>query len=449
MPGSQQAFVFFFLSRQVIHEVYRPRLERIDVQSAIMSSAWGVGNDRRFPLVAENAIPNLMLDPQLVKYIHRNAISNSCKYGKQDGVVTTHVRYDASVEMLHIDVINEPGPGHKKILEMGVDAAKAVFKQGSRLHNGFQEDSRISSGDGAWIMQKCAKTLGGRCNIRFEEDQTVFSFECPASAVRIHDWPASTSFRVPSGTWGIAIDDSKIQRKLMNRILTHAGVEEGKRVVLGEDASDVPKLQVMLRGLLQADPHCRFLVLVDENLDFGTRNAKQVLISGSKVMQKLLESLPINLEERLLVLIRSANDSAEDILEYQSRTHGFFPKAPMQQSHVCELLAPLWADRFNSTDSEGDSDGGNSLDSEDNMMRQELRHQLSKIDNILKSGAQNVEWNELWSALHSFKGDFIMLGAQKEIDEIVSMMTAMRGNAMPVDFEEQWGLIREKIVEIL
>ena len=77
-------------------------------------------------------------------------------------------------------------------------------------------------------------------------NHTVFRFECPASPMYAQDLPASTSFRVPSGTWGIAIDDSKIQRKLMNRILSHAGVEEGKRIVLGENVTDVDKLQDLL-----------------------------------------------------------------------------------------------------------------------------------------------------------------------------------------------------------
>jgi len=35
--------------------------------------------------------------------------------------------------------------------------------------------------DGAWISQKCAKALGGKCSIKFFENKTVFTFECPAS----------------------------------------------------------------------------------------------------------------------------------------------------------------------------------------------------------------------------------------------------------------------------
>jgi len=440
------------MAREVIHEVYRPRLERIDVKSVITTSAWGIGEDARFPLEVDQGMPYLMLDPQLVKYIHRNAVSNSCKYGKQEGVVVTRLRYDKEAQMLHLEVTNEPGPGHENLRMMGKEAAEAVFKQGSRLHNALEtEDKRVSSGDGAWIVQKCAKTLGGECDIQFLEDRTVFTFECPASPLYSEDCQETKSFRVPPGTWGIAIDDSKVQRKLMNRILTHAGVEESKRCILGDDISDVPKLQNILRGLLEADPNCKFLVLVDENLDFGIRDAKQAVLSGSKVMKEFLGNLPKSMERRLLVLVRSANDSAEDVLGYLACTHGFFPKAPMQQDRVCEILAPLWADRFQKLDNPGDIDdshGENS--SEDLMTRQELRKILGKIDTILeRKSIHEIKWNELWSALHSFKGDIMTMGSSEEIGSIVASITSMRGPTIPLGFEKMWESTRRTIIKVI
>ena len=440
------------MAREVIHEVYRPRLERIDVKSIITTSAWGIGEDDRFPLHVDKDMPYLMLDPQLVKYIHRNAISNSCKYGKQDGVVATRLRYDKKGETLHLEVTNEPGTGHDILRMMGEEATEAVFKQGSRLHNALEaKDKRVSSGDGAWIVQKCARTLGGRCDIHFLEDCTIFTFECPASPLYVHDLQETKSFKVPAGTWGIAIDDSKVQRKLMNRILSHAGVEESKRAILGAEISDVPKLQNMLRGLLEADSNCKFLVLVDENLDFGIRGAKQEVLSGSKVMKEFLGNLPPSMEQRLLVLVRSANDSAEDVLGYLECTHGFFPKAPMQQDRVCEILAPLWADRFQKFDSPCDVDEVDSDDScEDLMTRQELCKILTKIDTILESNSiQEVKWNELWSALHSFKGDIMTMGSDEDIASIVASITSMRGPTTPLGFEKMWETTRKSIIKVI
>lgn len=167
---------------------------------------------------------------------------------------------------------------------MGKEASEAVFRQGARLHNALEDmDKRVSAGDGTWIMQKCAKTLGGSRSIRFLADCTIFRFECPASSLYIRDGPASSPFRVPHGTWGVCIDDSKTQRKLMNKILSHAGVKEDKRIILGADVSDASKLQDLLLEHLRTEQHSKFLVLVDENLDFGTRDAKQFVLSGSKL----------------------------------------------------------------------------------------------------------------------------------------------------------------------
>jgi hypothetical protein len=46
------------------------------------------------------------------------------------------------------------------------------------------------------------------------------------------------------------------------------------------------------------------------------------------------------------VLVRSANDSAKDVALYVERTHGFFPKALMQQDRIREILEPFWTKRF-------------------------------------------------------------------------------------------------------
>lgn len=52
-----------------------------------------------------------------------------------------------------------PGQGHEALL---LQDSSLVFKQGHRLHSGGDGDCHrtVSSGDGAWIMQKCATALG-------------------------------------------------------------------------------------------------------------------------------------------------------------------------------------------------------------------------------------------------------------------------------------------------
>jgi hypothetical protein len=84
---------------------------------------------------------------------------------------------------------------------------------------------------------------------------------------------------------------------------------------------------------------------VDENLDFFEADSEQVVLSGSVVLKEILHNLPPEDEARVLVLVRSANDSAKDVERYVERTHGF-SQGPMQQERIREILEPLWNKRF-------------------------------------------------------------------------------------------------------
>ena len=100
------------MARDVIHEVYQPRLETLDVKGLLTSSNIGIGTIDKYPVELPGHLPYLLLDPQLLRYIHRNAFSNACKYGKQDGKVLTIVEYDEARRILEMKVINEPGKAH-------------------------------------------------------------------------------------------------------------------------------------------------------------------------------------------------------------------------------------------------------------------------------------------------------------------------------------------------
>jgi len=164
------------MARDVIHEVYEPKLERVDLPKLLYSTmnltsrSQGI---KRFPITTvPDPLPEYAMDTQLLKYIHRNAISNACKYGKRGGKVCTAVAWDKEEGMLTMEVINLPGLGHEEILKLGDTASDIVFSPRKRLTTHCMFDERScgsashSSGDGAWIMHKCAKTLGGTCDIK-------------------------------------------------------------------------------------------------------------------------------------------------------------------------------------------------------------------------------------------------------------------------------------------
>ena len=58
-----------------------------------------------------------------------------------------------------LSITNMPGEGHEALLPQDTSL---VFQKGHRLHSGNDDDCHrtISSGDGAWIMEKCATALG-------------------------------------------------------------------------------------------------------------------------------------------------------------------------------------------------------------------------------------------------------------------------------------------------
>ena len=174
------------MARDVIWEVYEPKLERVNVPKLLLDSTnvnSGMSNNMRFPINSKPVpLPDFGLDPQLLKYIHRNAVSNACKYGKKGGIITTNVDWNKEKGELRMDVINLPGEDHSAILELGDLASEVVFSPRRRLNihctgdNNNQVLASHSSGDGAWIMYRCAKTLGGECGIQVRLFNVDYTF---------------------------------------------------------------------------------------------------------------------------------------------------------------------------------------------------------------------------------------------------------------------------------
>lgn len=136
------------MARDVINENYEPKVERVDLCQILPTSfSFHVNDIHRFPLVTfPSPFPIFMLDPQLLLFIHGNAVSNACKYGQKDGVVLTEVHYQKDEGVISVKVINSPGDSHEEILQMGEEAEKRVFEPRERLHLNFSSDCALSSG---------------------------------------------------------------------------------------------------------------------------------------------------------------------------------------------------------------------------------------------------------------------------------------------------------------
>jgi len=450
------------MALDMIHEVYAAKMERVDV-CALLHAPRLLNAESLYPIVTKpRSFPNLKIDPQLLKYIHRNALSNAVKYGKKGGQVVTELEYDKYKLRLQMKITNLPGENYDEILALGNKAREEVFSPGKRLHGvfGINQFAPQSSGDGAWISQKCAKSLGGHCDIFFEKNRTLFTFECPVTAfeLKVH-WFQHTAknntneapFELPTDTFGIAIDDSTIQRKLLGRAFTLLGIPANKQVLKGANYEEIVNFSDVVEKLMQSNPTAYFLLIVDENLELTENSSGRQTVSGSDLVQKLRNDLGPKLEKRMLALVRSANDSAIDIAAYVSKSHGFFPKAPISRQKVYDILTPLWLKRFPEcavatspiANFSATKDESDMLDSS----TAELMQTLEIIQALCKRDESELHkiWPIIWDKLHTLKGDLLCLRQSHLISHATASIELLRPPTIPNAFTSKWHAIKSLI----
>ena len=525
------------MARDVIHGVYQPQNEPVDIITLLKSNIQA----ERFSITTPNAsLPIFFADPHLLKCIHRNAISNACKYGATGAPIETVLSYDSVERIFTMHVINQPGDHHGELRDLEGSGVAKVFEKGKRLHALLgSEASGValrSSGDGAWIMQNCAKTLQGVCSINFQEHQTVFSMKC---TLDVHE-PSirepkenAPAFCFPKNTWAIGLDDSRIQRKLMNRIFEIGGFKPSKIFVKGETADEMTNFDAWAAEckcndssicnsnllmiiclcspskffcilVIANHPDDYFLFMVDENLDVVMEDVQMThsTISGSLLVHSLRQKLQPEQEAQTLTLIRSANDSKDDVAIYNSRAHGFFAKAPVKKDLVREKLAQLWLKRFpkrggdslqggsgpssepqersdpksrrpqsamttpasqlqlaapqRQSSQKSLSSGGSSIFSITDLMDDPVADVVEHIDAVdalleqANANGQDLEalWPEIWEKLHAFKGDLVCLNDSHLVVRIALKVSNMRGPSLPISFLEKYKALREMVREL-
>jgi len=461
------------MARDVIHEMYIPRMERMDVNHILTRTRGFAANNGQFSVTCEpSPLPIVLSDQGLFKCIHGNAIRNALKYGEHGGTIATEATYNTELGELEMKVINLPGPGHDKLVAMGNRASELVFSHGTRLHKDSDLGQRThSAGDGAWIIRKCAKILRGSVEINFEEKRTIFTFRAP---MKLHETlsPGVETFHLPQGVWGIAIDDSKIQRKLLRRFFHHAGVLEPRQIILGQTTEEIATFVDFVVDFVTRHPDDRFFLIADENLEMDNDDDKGAAsiawhetISGSKCIKQIRNTLDPEQERRMLALVRSANDSPQDLALYNSRAHGYMPKVPLRGISVRESVSPLWKKRFppKSKGNRGDWD----TDSETCMSRiasienlrdltlispMELLAELEQIDTLCVRHRDNTSkdrWCVLWDKLHQLKGDLKSVNVDDKFSSTIYLIEALRGENHPANFMSMWLRIRSDVVSFI
>jgi len=221
-------------------------------------------------------------------------------------------------------------------------------------------------------------------------------------------------------------------------------------------------------------PDDYFLLIVDENLDV---DESHITISGSQMVSKIRARLLPDQERRILALIRSANDSANDVAIYNSRAHGYLPKAPIKQGPgVLGQIAPPWLDRFYTpidrcTAGKGEAGEGSTTNSktlalsksasfgslelkEDEIVTLTVNELVKDIDAINlfidKKRSYLAEfWPLIYEKLHALQGDLQTINNDERLSGAISTLRAMRGQTLPEGFVQEWDILRTLIASIL
>jgi len=153
-------------------------------------------------------------------------------------------------------------------------------------------------------------------------------------------------------------------------------------------------------------------------------------------------------------------DSSSDVAIYNSRAHGFLPKAPIKKGNVLETLAPLWIARYPATGFDDDSQSQRSLaesfSSEslesftslnDFIVSSpvEIIQTIKEIDNLFSKGSVSENWDVIWEKLHVLKGDLLTLQVGSKVIAAVGMINSFREAHSNEEVLQRWHLFRESI----
>lgn len=312
--------------------------------------------------------------------------------------------------------------------------------------------------------------MKGECSIKFEELRTVLSLTIPArpltsqSNKKSHTPTDVKTFSLPDRVWGIAIDDSKIQMKLLGKFFEFAGIEKDRIKVFGKDADEIRGFVDYVVNFMDENMGDHVLLIADENLDVMDEASKHITISGSQLVENIRLRLLPEQEKQLVALIRSANDSSSDVAIYNSRAHGFLPKAPIKKGNVLEALAPLWIARYpqqtmvdedsTSRRSRADSFSSESLESFSSLndfivsTPIEILQTVNEIDALFAKGSIVEHWDIIWEKLHVLKGDLLTLQVGSKVISAVGMINSFRELTSNDELMERWNLLRELITHL-
>jgi anti-sigma regulatory factor (Ser/Thr protein kinase) len=265
-------------------------------------------------------------DETMIKIILQNLASNAMKHGRHDGVVGISFSVDSGKVI--ILVTNEPGTHHETMLEIygspsntaaPSDAFSALLK-----HSGEKASSgnTFSQGMGLNGIKQCLDTLDASMSLHFHTHRV----EAAVMLTIDSKFFAKTTF---DGSPVIAcLDDSAVQRKLLQRICSKTKASSGS-FSAGASIAEILAFPMNVVGSSTPVTHC----IIDQNLDDPV-GAHQCLY-GTDIVKQLRK-----LGYAGRCIMRSANDSPEYVALYREcGADAFMSKSALSPAAFVEALA--------------------------------------------------------------------------------------------------------------
>ena len=263
-------------------------------------------------------------------------------------------------------------------------------------------------------------------------------------------------FRIPKNTYAIAIDDSKIQRKLLGKFFDFAGIPTDYQTIVGDGYDEIMGFEDFVVNFIENHSEDYIFMVVDENLDVVDESSEPMTVSGSMCVEKIRKRLPVRLERQMFALIRSANDSSSDINIYKTRAHGFLAKAPIKKDNVVEMIAPLWLERFPPSEF-GESMGlsscrttAGSIASDDiACTHYDIAQKVTYIESLFQSDVHVTATHLIHDQMHELKGDLLTLDSDRSVMSIIGDINLILVARSPETIMDRWNSVREHVNEMV
>ena len=155
-----------------------------------------------------------------------------------------------------------------------------------------------------------------------------------------------TNFKFSDNTFIYIIDDSQIQRRLLNIQMKKFKLNDELIKVYGNGKNEIVGLENILYNNIVKYSNYYHIIICDENLDYKV-DSTLYYESGTDICEKLICMLnKISSPRNYITFIRSANDNKSDIEKYLTVCDDFIPKSTVSFNDLKEIITKQWIKQF-------------------------------------------------------------------------------------------------------